>query len=119
MINLLEKFKEDLEESMRLGLGMLTFDNLVSRVNSENLFVLGNEDAVIVFEKRVFGGLKIVNTVVCGGKLNAVAELQKQLESDAKEMGANGVMIIGRSGWGKVFDGYKNAATVFFKEFTK
>ena len=119
LTNVLTKFRSDLEKSMEKGLNCLDFDKLVKNIEAGNLFVMASESAVIVFEKKFFGNKRVVNTVLCGGDLNEVSSLQKELEVDAEKNGADGVMIIGRKGWGKVFDGYKDVATVYFKEFTK
>ena len=119
IIEVLKKFREDLEKSMEKGLNSLNFDLLVQNVNLGHLFVMANDDAVIVFERKLFGDKKVVNTVLCGGELSAVEGLQRQLENDAKEFGADGVMIIGRKGWEKIFEGYNPVATVFYKEFEK
>lgn len=111
------KFRDDIEKSMDMGLGMLNYDKLVKLVESGNLNVFSSDDGVIVYEQKTIHGKPLFNTVLCGGELGAVEFLQKKLEEAAAAAGAVGVMIIGRKGWGKIFDGYSAKATVYFKEF--
>lgn len=115
----LNKFKDDLLKSLSRGLNVLSFDELIAKVTNGSLFVSCDDNGVIVFEKKVFGGKQIVNTILCGGSLKSVADLQKKLEKDAQQNGADGAMIIGRKGWGRIFNGYDDAATLYFKEFAK
>ena len=119
IIEVLKRFRNDLEKSMEKGLNSLDFDLLVQNVNLGRLFVMADDNAVIIFEKKLFGDKKVINTVLCGGELSSVEKLQNQLETDAKEFGADGMMIIGRKGWEKIFEGYNSVATVFYKEFEK
>lgn len=119
MLDVLNKFRESLEASINDGLGMLTFDRLIEMVKEGSVGVFYSDIAIVVFETKNFNGKTFVNTILSGGELNGVMELQGNVEDMAKSIGAVGSMIIGRKGWGRVFDGYKDVATIYFKEFTK
>lgn len=119
MLEVLNKFREPLEASIRDGLGMLTFERLVQMVKEGSVSVLHSDIAVVVFETNNIDGKVFVNTILCGGELEGVMELQDKVEEIAKSIGAVGSLIIGRRGWGRVFDGYKDVATLYFKEFKK
>jgi hypothetical protein len=60
---------------------------------------------------------KYTGIVLAGGVLAPLQELAKKIEEDAKARSLDGVLIVGRAGWGRVLNGFRNVATVHLKEF--
>lgn len=115
----LNKFRDLIEESIIHGKSLLTFKDVEDRVLSGRMTIWANDGGVSVTELIQTPTKRIVNTSLCGGELKSLEKLQRETEASAAELGIDAVMIVGRKGWGKVFDDYEEAATVYVKEIKK
>lgn len=76
-----------------------------------------SQDAVLITQICVMPNKTFLNIVLGGGDLNEVKQLVELVEDEARASNLNGVMIVGRRGWGKVLPNYKDVATLHMKEF--
>ena len=75
------------------------------------------DNAIVIGEICQMPSKTMVNIALGGGELEQVKLLVDQVEQEARALNVAGVSIIGRRGWGRALDGYKEAATVYMKEF--
>lgn len=55
---------------------------------------------------------------LAGGDLQELQELERQITKKAKKRGIKRVSLIGRAGWVKALDGYRDAGRILTKELT-
>lgn len=112
----LERFKDGLLVALEHGASMMSFDDVKDRVKSGRFNVWTDSAGICVTEVINTPTRKLLNTILGAGELASVKALQESIEAAAPELGCAVVTIIGRKGWGKVFSGYKEAATLYMKE---
>lgn len=112
----LYRFMDGLLVAIKHGASMMSFEDVVERVVSGRFNVWSNDTGLCVTEIIDTPTRKLMNTVLGAGDLVGVKELQETIEKSAPELGCKVVTIIGRKGWGKVFSGYKDSATLYMKE---
>lgn len=63
-------------------------------------------------------GVKVVHGWLAGGDLNEIKQTVAKIEAFAKEHGCAAASIMGRRGWLKAFNDYRDAGTLMTKELT-
>ncbi len=94
-----------------------TIDDVEACVASGEYKVWTEGQSIALTEDCVLPRKKYTGIVLAGGVLAPLQELAKKIEEDAKARSLDGVLIVGRAGWGRVLNGYRKAATVYLKEF--
>lgn len=84
---------------------LYTIDWLDREIVMGGALVLGNDEAVIVFEfKHYPTGASDVHGLVAAGELEAIKALIEQGEAMARDHGCVGAIISSRMGWAKVLE---------------
>ena len=107
-----------LDEATHRGADLYSLDDVYRRIrDGEASLWLSNthKSAAVTTWMPSSVGL-ILNIWLAGGDLDELKEMLISMESWGRQHGAERSLIIGRRGWGKTLDGYKDSATVFLKE---
>lgn len=96
--------------------GTYAMDEVERRIADGRFRVWATDNAIVLTEICRLPSKTLLNIALGGGELEQVKDLVLRVEGEAKDLGCVGVSIIGRRGWGKALDGYREAATVYMKE---
>jgi Tol biopolymer transport system component len=111
-----ERLKPQIESALAYNAGTQSLEEVKERLENGSFRLWSSENSVLIIESQTLGGKQYVIVALGGGNLEEIKEMLDQVEKEAKTLGFDGVMIIGRRGWGKVLPSYGEKATVFIKE---
>lgn len=115
-MSLSEKQKQFLADALEYNGGTQTLEQVLEGLQSGQFQFWGNEIAAVVTEINRLPNKTFINIVLGGGDLNELKNIEAAIEDRARAVGFDGVTIIGRRGWGKIFPAYREVATVYLKE---
>lgn len=111
-----ERSKPYIEAALQYNCGTQDLADVKRRLDSgEMQLILGKKSAVVT-QISAFPNKTFVNIVLAGGDLEELKGIATNIEEASRNAGLDGVVIVGRQGWGRVLEGYKVFATVFMKE---
>jgi hypothetical protein len=111
-----ERLKPQIESALSYNAGTQSLEDVKRKLENGSFTMWSSKDSVLIIESTTLGSKQFVNIVLGGGSLEQIKELVDQVEEKIKGLGFDGVMIIGRRGWGRVLSDYDEKATVFIKE---
>lgn len=111
-----KRLKPQIEDALSYNAGTQDLDDVKARLDDGRFSLWSSKDSVLIIESTQVGSKQFVNIVLGGGDLEQIKELVGQVEEKTKGLGFDGIMIIGRRGWGRVLSDYDEKATVFIKE---
>lgn len=111
------RLRVHVEAAIAYNGGTQTIEDVIRRLQDGSFKLWPSRDAVLITEICKMPSKTFLNIVLGGGDLEEVKQLVELVEDTAKDAGLNGVMIVGRRGWGKVLPDYKDVATLHMKEF--
>ena len=111
-----ERLKPQIESALTYNAGTQNLEDVRRRLEDGSFTMWATKNSVAIIESTVLSGKKYVVVALGAGDLDELKEVLSQIENESKKLGFNGVMIIGRRGWGRVFLEYKEKATVYIKE---
>lgn len=112
-----ERCKHWIEDAIAYNGRTMTIDDVEAGIVSGKYQFLPDSASAMVIEIADLPRKKLVNFLLAGGDLNQLQKAEQKVTKWARQVGLDGAMIIGRRGWGKALEGYKEAATVYMKEF--
>lgn len=77
--------------------------------------LIAGKQCAIVIEPSTAGRKKVMNFFLAGGDLEELQALEKTISAKCKADGFDLVLIVGRRGWVKRLDGYKETAVIMEK----
>jgi len=97
-----------------------TMDGVWSRIANGDSQLWTNQHSAVVtsVERYPDTGLVEVHGWLAGGMLDGVRHLEGCVERWARSIGASRIMIVGRRGWLRGFDGYRELVTTMTKDLT-
>jgi len=110
------RLKPQIESALYYNAGTQNIEDVEARLEDGRFSLWSSKDSAVVVEITELNNKTYINIALGGGDLEQIKELVSRIEEKAKLLNYDGVMIIGRRGWGKVLPEYKEKATVYIKE---
>lgn len=111
-----EAAKPYIEAALQYNCGTQELGDVKRQLESGEMQLIVGKKSAVVTQISAFPNKTFINIVLAGGDLEELKGIAARIEDASREAGLDGVVIVGRRGWGKVLDGYKVFATVFIKE---
>lgn len=111
------RLRRHVEAAIADNQGTQTIEDVIRRLHDGSFKMWTTEAAILITEMCKMPNKTFLNIVLGGGDLEQIKQMVNAVEQEAKTSGLNGVMIVGRRGWGKVLPNYKDVATLHMKEF--
>lgn len=116
-MSLTEKQKKFLSDALEYNGGTQTLDQVLEGLQSGQFQFWGSDVAAVVTEINRLPNKTFINIVLGGGDLTELKVIENAIAEYARSMRFDGVMLVGRRGWGRVLPGYEEQATIYLKEF--
>lgn len=110
-----ERCKPWLEAALEYNGGYQTLDDVWAGVSTGVFILVPGYKCAIVLEPNLVRK-KVMNFFLAGGDLEELKELESKIARRCKEEGFDSMTIVGRRGWVKRLDGYKETAVVLEKQ---
>lgn len=111
-----ERSKPYIEAALQYNCGTQDLADVKRQLDAgEMQLILGKKSAVVT-QISAFPNKTFINIVLAGGDLDELKTIATDIENASRKAGFDGVVIVGRKGWGRVLEGYKTFATIFMKE---
>lgn len=111
-----ERCRPYLEAALEYNRGTQTIEDVKAGIESGQFQLIAGRNSAALTEIAKLPQKTYINVILGGGDLEELKDIAKRIEDASRAAGADGVMIIGRRGWGKVLEGYDLYATVYVKE---
>jgi hypothetical protein len=108
--------KPYIEAALHYNCGTQDLDDVKRQLESGEMQLILGQKSAVVTQISAFPNKTFINIVLAGGDLEELKGIANKIEDASRKAGLDGVIIVGRKGWGKVLDGYKTFATIFMKE---
>lgn len=109
------RVREYLVPSIDMSLGVHTEDSVLTNLLSgKYMLVAGERSAMVLTTDQ--GAVKTLDGLFAGGDLAEIQTMVPVIEKMAWESGFERVILTGRRGWVRAFDGYKELCVTMYKD---
>lgn len=109
-------FRELIERALAEGYGQLAYSDVVEGIKDGTYQFWAAENSCVVTTIDIFPRLKQVTCIIGAGDLKEIDDkIRPLIETWAKEIGCDALIIFGRPGWQRALDGYRRTAVVLEK----
>ena len=111
------KFREPIERALARGYGQMNFNDVLDYIKSGEFQFWSSENSCVITTIDVFPQIKQLTVVIGAGDLNEIDDvIRPVVETWAKQIKCDVMLIMGRPGWERALDGYKRTAVVLEKK---
>lgn len=109
-------FRELIERALAEGYGQLNYDDIVQGINRGEYQFWTASNSCVITTIDIFPRLKQLTIIIGAGDLEEIdAVIRPVIETWAKSIGCEALIIFGRPGWQRALEGYKRTAVVLEK----
>lgn len=120
MIHKLERYRKQIEAALVYADDSHSFEDIKQAVEAGTLQFFPGLSSVVVTEIVVFPRYKALNLFLAGGNMTELQAMLPEIESYAKYVGADRMILTGRKGWTRSFlkhEGYTEKMVTMEKKF--
>lgn len=110
------RFREPIERALAEGYGQMNYADVVDSIKHGEFQFWSSENSCVVTTIDVFPRIKQLTVIIGAGDLQEIDEtIRPVIESWAREINCDTMLIMGRPGWQRALEGYKRTAVVLEK----
>jgi hypothetical protein len=110
------KFRELIERGLAEGYGQMGYEDVLDGIRSGEYQLWAAEGSVVITTVDLFPRLKQLTVIIGAGDLREIDdELRPMIETWARSIGCDTMLIMGRPGWERALDGYRRTCVVLEK----
>ncbi len=110
------RFREPIERALAEGYGQMNYADVVDGIKRGEFQFWSSESSCVVTTIDVFPRIKQLTVIIGAGDLQEIDEtIRPVIESWAREINCDTMLIMGRPGWQRALEGYKRTAVVLEK----
>jgi hypothetical protein len=110
------RFREPIERALAEGYGQMNYADVVDSIKRGEFQFWSSENSCVVTTIDVFPRIKQLTVILGAGDLQEIDEtIRPVIESWAREINCDTMLIMGRPGWQRALEGYKRTAVVLEK----
>ena len=110
------KFREPIERALKEGYGQMNFNDVLEYIKKGEFQFWSSENSCVVTTIDIFPQLKQLTVVIGAGDLKEIDDvIRPVVETWAKHIKCDTMLIMGRPGWQRALDGYRRTAVVLEK----
>lgn len=111
------KFREPIERALAYGHGQMKFNDVLDYIKSGEFQFWSSENSCVITTIDMFPQLKQLTVVIGAGDLKEIDDvIRPVVETWAKNIKCDTMLIMGRPGWERALDGYRRTAVVLEKK---
>ena len=111
------KFRELIERGLAEGYGQMGYEDVLDGIRSGEYQLWAAEGSVVITTVDLFPRIKQLTVIIGAGDLREIDdELRPMIETWARSIGCDTMLIMGRPGWERALDGYRRTCVVLEKK---
>lgn len=113
---LLGKSRKHLSDALKRAGDTHSVDDVIEMIENGDARLYKRKKSTVVTQEFDLPAARQLHFWLAGGDLDDLIQAEREIVEDAKERGINKVTIIGRPGWQKKLDGFRQAGVILSKE---
>ena len=110
------KFRELSESALAAGYGQMGYEDVLKGVRDGEYQLWAADGSVCITTIDIFPLIKQCTVIIGAGDLREIDdELRPMIETWARSLGCDTMLIMGRPGWERALEGYRRTAVVLEK----
>jgi hypothetical protein len=110
------KFREPIEKALQEGYGQMNYNDVLDYIKSGEFQFWSADSSCVITTIDIFPRVKQLTVVIGAGDLNEINDvIRPVVESWAREINCDTMLIMGRPGWQRALEGYRRTAVVLEK----
>lgn len=111
------KFRELIESALAAGYGQMGYEDVLKGVRDGEYQLWAADGSVCITTIDIFPLIKQCTVIIGAGDLREIDdELRPMIETWARSIGCDTMLIMGRPGWERALEGYRRTAVVLEKK---
>ena len=111
------KFRELIESALAEGYGQMGYEDVLKGVRDGAYQLWAADGSVCITTIDIFPLIKQCTVIIGAGDLREIDdELRPMIETWARSLGCDTMLIMGRPGWERALEGYRRTAVVLEKK---
>ena len=112
----IEKRRELIESALAEGYGQMGYEDVLKGVRDGEYQLWAADGSVCITTIDIFPLIKQCTVIIGAGDLREIDdELRPMIETWARSLGCDTMLIMGRPGWERALEGYRRTAVVLEK----
>lgn len=110
-------FRELIERALAENYGQINYQDVIDGIGRGEYQFWSAENSCVITTIDIFPRLKQLTVIIGAGDLNEIDDVIRPLvETWARSIGCNTMLIMGRPGWERALEGYRRTAVVLEKK---